>query len=56
MPGFARGAWARARSIHPAFVLAFLDIVGLLIASYLATTELSGGTPTCGPTYNAADP
>jgi uncharacterized membrane protein len=42
-----RGVWRRIRSIHPGLVLAFLDLVGLAIASYLAITELAGGTPVC---------
>jgi uncharacterized membrane protein len=44
-----RSLWRRIRSIHPAFVLAALDLIGLGIASYLAITELTGGTVRCGP-------
>ncbi|HEY5486848.1 MAG TPA: vitamin K epoxide reductase family protein [Candidatus Limnocylindrales bacterium] len=44
-----RSLWRRIRSIHPAFVLAALDLIGLAIASYLAITELTGGTVRCGP-------
>ena len=40
--------WRRIRSIHPAFVLAALDLIGLGIASYLAITELTGGIVQCG--------
>jgi len=40
--------WRRIRSIHPAFVLATLDLIGLGIASYLAFTELTGGEVQCG--------
>jgi len=43
--------WSRLRHIHPGLVLAALDLVGLAIASYLSITELSGGTPTCGPLH-----
>ncbi|HEY5487371.1 MAG TPA: vitamin K epoxide reductase family protein [Candidatus Limnocylindrales bacterium] len=43
-----RSLWRRIRSIHPAFVLAALDLIGLGIASYLAITELTGGTVVCG--------
>ena len=43
--------WRRIRSIHPAFVLAALDLIGLGIASYLAITELSGGIVQCGPLH-----
>lgn len=34
--------------LHPGLVLAALDIVGLLIASYLSAVELQGGVPACG--------
>jgi uncharacterized membrane protein len=40
--------WRRIRSIHPAFVLAALDLIGLGIASYLSFTELTGGEVQCG--------
>src|SRR5664280_1935284 len=40
--------WRRIRSVHPALVLAALDLVGLGIASYLSVTELSGGRVQCG--------
>ena len=42
-----RGLWNNIRHIHPGLVLAALDLVGLVIASYLAITELSGRTPVC---------
>lgn len=42
---------ARLRSIHPGAILATLDIVGLLIASYLSVVELGGGVPVCGPLH-----
>ena len=35
--------------IHPAIILAGLDIVGLVVAGYLTIVELSGGVPVCGP-------
>jgi len=54
-PSPLRRAWRKLRSTHPALVLAFLDVVGFLIAGYLATTELSGGTPTCGPLHGCED-
>jgi uncharacterized membrane protein len=38
----------RLLGIHPALILAVLDIVGLLVAGYLSIVELSGGVPTCG--------
>ena len=41
--------WRRARRLHPAAVLAVLDLVGLLIASYLSSVELRGDLPYCGP-------
>ena len=34
--------------IHPAIILAVLDVIGLLVAGYLSVVELSGGVPTCG--------
>jgi len=34
--------------VHPALILAALDTVGLIVASYLSIVELSGGVPTCG--------
>jgi uncharacterized membrane protein len=33
---------------HPGILLAFLDLIGLLIASYLSYVELRGEAPTCG--------
>ncbi len=35
--------------MHPANILAALDIVGLLVAGYLSVVELGGGVPVCGP-------
>src|SRR5450756_2563939 len=40
--------WRRTRSIHPAFVLAALDLIGLVFASYLAFTVRTGGEVQCG--------
>lgn len=40
---------------HPAALLAGLDIVGLTIASYLSTVELSGGLPSCGPLHGCEE-
>jgi uncharacterized membrane protein len=39
---------ARIRSIHPGWILAALDVVGLAIAAYLSIVELGGGVPYCG--------
>jgi uncharacterized membrane protein len=39
------------RRIHPALVLALLDLIGLAIASYLSFVELRGELPTCGPIH-----
>jgi uncharacterized membrane protein len=39
----------RLFGVHPGSILAVLDIVGLAIASYLASVELQGLTPVCGP-------
>ncbi|HEY4753004.1 MAG TPA: hypothetical protein VIH37_06935, partial [Candidatus Limnocylindrales bacterium] len=38
----------QVKFVHPGQILAGLDVVGLLIASYLSTVELGGGTPVCG--------
>ena len=35
--------------MHPAIILAVLDIIGLLVAGYLSVVELGGGVPVCGP-------
>ena len=42
-------AWHRIRAIHPALVLASLDLIGLAIAGYLSLVELRGALPYCGP-------
>ena len=39
----------RLFGVHPGLILAVLDVVGLVIASYLSVVELGGGTPVCGP-------
>jgi uncharacterized membrane protein len=44
----ARG-WRRLRGLHPGIVLAVLDLIGLAIASYLASVALAGELPNCGP-------
>jgi uncharacterized membrane protein len=36
---------------HPGLILAFLDVCGLVIASYLSIVELGGGVPACGPLH-----
>jgi uncharacterized membrane protein len=35
--------------LHPGLILAFLDVCGLAIATYLSVVELGGGVPVCGP-------
>lgn len=35
--------------VHPAIILAVLDVIGLAIALYLSVVELQGGVPVCGP-------
>jgi uncharacterized membrane protein len=40
---------ASLRRIHPGFVLATLDLIGLAIAGYLSVVELRGDLPACGP-------
>ena len=42
---------SRIRRIHPGWILAILDIIGLSIAAYLANVELGGGVPYCGPLH-----
>jgi len=53
-PG-GQSLWHRLRRIHAGLVLAFLDLVGLAIASYLAITELSGNLPQCGPIHGCQE-
>ena len=53
-PG-GQSLWRRMRQIHAGLVLAFLDLVGLAIASYLAITELSGNLPQCGPLHGCQE-
>ena len=50
-----RRTWSSIRHIHPALVLAALDIVGLLIASYLSSVELAGQAPVCGPVHGCVE-
>lgn len=42
-PSALRRGWRKLRGVHPALVLATLDVVGLLIASYLSFEELTPG-------------
>ena len=39
----------RLFGVHPALILALLDVVGLVVAGYLAAVKLGGGLPACGP-------
>jgi uncharacterized membrane protein len=39
----------RLFGVHPALILAVLDVIGLAIAAYLSIVELGGGVPVCGP-------
>lgn len=39
----------RLLGVHPAAILAVLDVTGLAIAGYLSVVELGGGVPVCGP-------
>lgn len=39
----------RLFGVHPGVILAILDMVGLVIASYLSAVELAGYAPVCGP-------
>ena len=47
----APGLWSRIRHVHPGLVLAVLDVIGIGIAAYLASVELQGGVPYCGPLH-----
>lgn len=42
-----RSLWTRLRGIHPALVLATLDTIGLIVASYLSIVELQNDIPVC---------
>jgi uncharacterized membrane protein len=41
--------------LHPALILAALDVVGLAIALYLSIVELQGGVPVCGPIHGCEE-
>jgi uncharacterized membrane protein len=41
--------------IHPAIILAVLDVVGLVVAGYLSVVELGGGVPSCGPLHGCEE-
>jgi len=41
--------------VHPALILAALDLVGLVVASYLSIVEINGGVPTCGPFHGCEE-
>lgn len=47
----AATGWQRLRDVHPAAILAVLDLVGLGIASYLSWVALRGELPSCGPLH-----
>jgi uncharacterized membrane protein len=44
-------AVSRLRRIHPGWILAVLDVIGLCIALYLSVVEVGGGVPYCGPLH-----
>jgi uncharacterized membrane protein len=48
VPAAPPSLWRRIRSIHPGLVLAFLDLIGLGIASYLSVEELQNHPLLCG--------
>ena len=50
-----RVAVRRLLGVHPALILAVLDVVGLAIAAYLTVVELGGGVPVCGPLQGCAE-
>ena len=41
--------------VHPALILAALDVAGLLIALYLSSVELQGQLPYCGPLHGCEE-
>jgi uncharacterized membrane protein len=41
--------------LHPAIILAVLDLAGLAIAAYLSAVELGGGVPVCGPIHGCEE-
>ncbi len=43
-----RSLYRTLRRTHPALVLATLDTIGLIVASYLSVVELGNGVPYCG--------
>lgn len=45
----ARVPARRLFGVHPGWLLAVLDTIGLAIAAYLSVVELGGGVPVCGP-------
>jgi uncharacterized membrane protein len=47
-----RGPFGR---VHPALILASLDLAGLLIALYLSSVELQGQLPYCGPLHGCQE-
>jgi len=42
---------ARNPRLRPGLLLAALDLVGLVVATYLSTVELQGELPFCGPLH-----
>jgi len=42
---------ARNPRLRPGLLLAALDVVGLVVATYLSTVELQGELPYCGPLH-----
>jgi uncharacterized membrane protein len=43
------------RRLYPGLTLAGLDLLGLVVATYLAVTALTGGLPSCGPLHGCED-
>jgi uncharacterized membrane protein len=41
--------------VHPAIILAVLDLIGLVVAGYLSIVEINGGVPTCGPFHGCEE-
>jgi uncharacterized membrane protein len=43
------------RHVHPAIILMALDAFGFVVASYLASVELQGELPYCGPLHGCQE-
>jgi uncharacterized membrane protein len=51
MPRPTDASVGRNPRLRPGLLLAALDLVGLVVATYLSTVELQGNLPYCGPLH-----